>query len=224
MAGESPVVKFTAPIPEPAGEILSPDAISLLAMLQQRFNARRLELLAAREARQTRLDAGEFPDFLTATADIRAADWRVAEVPADLKDRRVEITGPVDRKMVINALNAPVKCFMADFEDSCSPTWENILLGQVNLRDAIDRTISFTNESTGKRYELAEETATLIVRPRGWHLTEKHCLIDGERASASIFDFALYLANNHESLRAKRHGSVLLSAQAGKSPRGAAVE
>jgi malate synthase len=205
MAGESPVVQFTAAIPEPAGDILNPDAIALLAMLQQRFNSRRLEILEARDARQARLDAGEFPDFLTATADIRADDWRVAEVPADLQDRRVEITGPVDRKMVINALNAPVKCFMADFEDSCSPTWENILLGQVNLRDAVNRTISFTNEATGKRYELADETATLLVRPRGWHLTEKHCLIDGERASASIFDFALYLANNHESLKA--HGT-----------------
>ena len=146
------------------------------------------------------------PGFLEDTADIRAGDWRIAPVPADLQDRRVEITGPVDRKMIINALNSPVKCFMADFEDSCSPTWENVLLGQVNLRDAIDRIISYTNPANGKRYELNDETATLSVRPRGWHLTEKHCLIDGERASASIFDFALYLANNHESLKANGDG------------------
>jgi len=205
-AGQHPAVEFAAPLPEPAREILNPDALSLLAMLQQRFHARRVELLEAREARQRQLDAGALPDFLDDTADIRAADWRIAPVPADLQDRRVEITGPVDRKMIINALNAPVECFMADFEDSCSPTWDNVLLGQGNLRDAIDRSISFTNPGNGKRYELNDEIATLIVRPRGWHLTEKHCLIDGERASASIFDFALYLANNHESLKANGTG------------------
>jgi len=205
MAGESPVVEFTAAVPEEASAILNADAISLLAMLQQRFNVRRIELLEARAERQRLLDDGVLPDFLVETADLRAGDWRVAKVPADLQDRRVEITGPVDRKMIINALNAPVKCFMADFEDSCSPTWENVLLGQANLHDAIDRSISFTNPGNGKRYELNDTTATLIVRPRGWHLSERHCLIDGERASASIFDFALYLANNHESLKA--HGT-----------------
>ncbi|MFQ5633720.1 MAG: malate synthase A [Gammaproteobacteria bacterium] len=205
MAGDRPAVEFTADVPESAREILNPDALSLLAMLQRRFDPRRRELLEARDARQQELDRGVLPDFSPATAAIRAGDWCVAKVPADLSDRRVEITGPVDRKMIINALNAPVKCFMADFEDSCSPTWGNVLSGQINLRDAIDRTISYTNPGNGKRYELNEETATLIVRPRGWHLTEKHCLIDGERASASIFDFALYLANNHESL--KRHGT-----------------
>jgi len=205
MAADRAVVEFTADIPEPARDILNPDAVELLAMLQQRFNGRRLELLAARATRQQRLDDGELPDFLPETAEIRAGDWRVAPVPADLTDRRVEITGPVDRKMIINALNAPVKCFMADFEDSCSPTWHNIMHGQVNLHDANDRTISFTNPGNGKQYALNDDIATLIVRPRGWHLTEKHCLIDGERASASIFDFALYLANNHESL--KKHGT-----------------
>ena len=200
-AGQHRAVEFTAPIPEPAREILNSDAVSLLAMLQQRFNPRRLELLDARAARQQRLDDGELPDFLPGTAAVRSGDWHIAPVPSDLQDRRVEITGPVDRKMIINALNAPVKCFMADFEDSCSPTWDNVLMGQVNLRDANDGSISFTNPGTGKRYELNEHTATLIVRPRGWHLTEKHCLIDGERASASMFDFALYLANNYKTLR-----------------------
>ena len=131
---------------------------------------------------------------------VRAGDWRVAPVPADLQDRRVEITGPVDRKMVINALNAPVRCFMADFEDSCAPTWENIVRGQVNLADAIRRTISYADAATGKIYRLADRTATLIVRPRGWHLPEKHVLVNGEAVSGALFDFAVYLANNHEAL------------------------
>jgi malate synthase len=152
------------------------------------------------------LDAGASPDFLPETESIRAGEWRVAPVPADLQDRRVEITGPVERKMIINALNSPAKTFMADFEDSCSPTWKNVLDGQVNLRDAIAGSISFTNAGNGKKYSLAEKTATLIVRPRGWHLVEKHCLIDGEPASASIFDFALYLANNHAALKSNGTG------------------
>src|SRR5262249_52882792 len=154
--------------------VLTPLALQLLASLHRRFNPRRLELLARREQRQRELDAGARPDFLSDTAKVRAGDWRVAPVPADLQDRRVEITGPVDRKMIINALNAPVKAFMADFEDSCAPTWENIVRGQVNLADAVRRTISFSDPATGKVYRLAERTATLIVRPRGWHLPEKH--------------------------------------------------
>ncbi|HJS92519.1 MAG TPA: malate synthase A [Steroidobacteraceae bacterium] len=185
---------------ERSAEVLTPLALQLLAHLHRRFNGRRLELLAARERRQRELDAGAMPQFLRETADVRAGDWRIAAVPEDLADRRVEITGPVDRKMIINALNAPVRCFMADFEDSCSPTWENIVRGQVNLADAIRRTISYADPATGKIYRLADRTATLIVRPRGWHLPEKHVLVNGEPVSGGLFDFALYLANNHEAL------------------------
>ncbi len=189
-------IEFTADISPDARAILNDAALMLLLKLHDGYDARRRQLLARREARQAGLDAGEFPDFLPETAVIRNSDWRVEPVPADLQDRRVEITGPVDRKMIINALNAPVRCFMADFEDSCAPTWQNVLEGQVNLRDAVNRTISYTDEARGKHYELGENPATLIVRPRGWHLEEKHCLIDGQRVSASLFDFALYLANN----------------------------
>jgi malate synthase len=185
---------------EGAEQVLTPLALRLLAHLHRRFNPRRLELLAAREERQRELDAGVLPDFLPQTAAVRTAEWRVAPVPADLTDRRVEITGPVERKMIINALNAPVRCFMADFEDSCAPTWENIVRGQVNLADAIRRTISYTDPASGKVYRLGERTATLIVRPRGWHLNEKHVLVNGEAVSGSLFDFALYIANNHEAL------------------------
>jgi malate synthase len=187
-------------------EVLTPLALQLLASLHRRFNARRLELLNARRERQIQLDDGALPDFLPHTAAVRAADWRIAPVPQDLIDRRVEITGPVERKMVINALNAPVRCFMADFEDSCSPTWENIIRGQVNLADAIRRTISFDDPATGKVYRLNERTATLIVRPRGWHLPEKHVHINGEVVSGALFDFALFLANNHEALARRGSG------------------
>jgi len=191
---------------ERAPEVLTPLALQLLASLHRRFNGRRLELLAERVRRQARLDDGERPEFPAATAQLRAADWRIAPVPADLADRRVEITGPVDRKMIINALNAPVRAFMADFEDSCSPTWENILRGQVNLADAVRRTISLEDPATGKVYRLAERTATLIVRPRGWHLPEKHVRINGENVSGALFDFALFLANNHEALARRGTG------------------
>ncbi|MGA7823683.1 MAG: malate synthase A, partial [Steroidobacteraceae bacterium] len=159
-----------------------------------------LELLAARARRQEELDGGELPRFLEETAAVRAGDWRIAPVPADLADRRVEITGPVERKMIINALNAPVQTFMADFEDACSPTWRNIIEGQVNLADAVRRTISFEDPATSKKYRLGARTATLIVRPRGWHLPEKHLRINGEAVSGALFDFAVYLANNHEAL------------------------
>src|ERR1039457_3404462 len=184
---------------ERAEEVLTPEALGLLMSLHQQFDQRRLELLAARQQRQLEFAAGELPDFLPASADVRTADWRVAPVPGDLIDRRVEITGPVDRKMVINALNAPVRTFMADFEDSCSPTWDNLLRGQVNLADAIRRRISYT-DSAGKLYRLNPRTATLIVRPRGWHLPEKHVRIGGEPVSGALFDFALYLAVNYEAL------------------------
>ncbi len=184
----------------PAGDILNPAALALLAQLHQTFEPRRQELLAARRAQQAARDSGELPDFSPATSQLRATDWRIAPVPADLQDRRVEITGPVERKMIINALNSGAKCFMADFEDSCSPTWHNVLAGQLNLRDAVERRISYTNPANGKRYQLNDDIATLIVRPRGWHLNEKHCLIDGQAVSAGLFDFTLYLANNHAAL------------------------
>jgi malate synthase len=190
-------------------EVLTPLALQLLASLHRRFNPRRLELLAARERRQAEFDGGALPQFLADTAGVRAAEWRISPVPADLLDRRVEITGPVDRKMIINALNAPVSAFMADFEDSLAPTWENVIRGQVNLADAIRRTISFQDESTGKVYRLAERTATLIVRPRGWHLPEKHVRINGEEVSGALFDFALFLANNHAALAERGTGPYL---------------
>ena len=164
---------------ERSDEVLTPAALALLARLHRQFNPRRLQLLAQRMRRQADLDRGVLPDFLPETAQIRADDWRVAAVPADLADRRVEITGPVDRKMIINALNAPVRTFMADFEDSCSPTWENLVSGQVNLHDAVRRRITHFDADSGKSYRLNERIATLIVRPRGWHLPEKHVQVDG---------------------------------------------
>ena len=206
MASQRPSIEITRNTSTEGAEVLNRDALSLVAELHRRFNGRRIELLEARTARQQRLDQGELPDFLADTRDIRDSDWRIAEVPHDLVDRRVEITGPVDRKMIINALNSPARAFMADFEDSSSPTWSNVVDGQVNLRDAIRRDISFTNPVTGKKYRLNEKTATLIVRPRGWHLSEKHCLVDGERVSASIFDFGIFLANNHAQLKANGTG------------------
>ena len=172
-------------------EILVPEAMELVAKLHREFDARRVELLAAREERQARLDGGERPDFLPETADVRAGDWTVAPVPADMQDRRTEITGPVDRKMIINALNSGAKAFMADFEDSNTPTWANVIMGQVNLRDAVLGTITF--EGGGKSYKLGEDTATLLVRPRGWHLLEKHFTVDGRPVSGGVFDFALYM-------------------------------
>ncbi|HEY8051885.1 MAG TPA: malate synthase A [Steroidobacteraceae bacterium] len=198
-------VEILGPPVERSAEVLTPLALQLLGSLHRRFNPRRLELLGARAARQKLIDDGALPEFLPATAAVRAGDWRVAPAPADLLDRRVEITGPVDRKMIINALNAPVRAFMADFEDSCSPTWDNIVRGQVNLTDAVRRTISFDDPGTGKVYRLGKELATLIVRPRGWHLPEKHVRINGEPVSGALFDFVVYLANNHEALA--QHGT-----------------
>ena len=187
-------------------EILNPKTLELIKLLHTKFNPKRLELLAQRKHRQHEIDDGKKPDFLNDTKSIRDGDWEVAPLPSDLQDRRVEITGPVDRKMVINALNAPVKTFMADFEDSCSPTWSNIIQGQINLRDAVNGSIEFIRDSDQKRYSLNENTATLIVRPRGWHLNEKHILINGEEVSGSLFDFALYLSNNYQSLNSKGSG------------------
>ena len=177
-----------------APTVLTPEALAFVADLQRRFGPRRRELLAARVERQARLAAGERPDFLPETAEVRAGDWQVAPPPKDLLDRRVEITGPVDRKMMINALNSGASVFMADFEDATSPTWANLVNGQFNLRDAYRGTISL--EQGGKRYDLADEIATLVVRPRGWHLPEAHVLVDGEPMSASLFDAGLALFHN----------------------------
>lgn len=183
-------------------EILTPEALRFVATLQRSFGARREELLQKREERQARLNAGEMPDFLPETESIRQTEWRVAPPPTDLLDRRVEITGPVDRKMVINALNSGAKVFMADFEDSHSPTWQGTIEGQINLRDAVNGTISYESPE-GKSYLLNEQTAVLCVRPRGWHLCEKHVLIEGSPVSASLFDFGLYLFHNAAHLLAK---------------------
>lgn len=198
-------VEILGPAIAPAVEILTPEALAFVATLHRAHNARRTELLQKRVERNAALAAGQKPDFLPETAHIREGDWTVAPVPADLQDRRVEITGPVDRKMIINALNSGAKVFMSDFEDSNTPTWENTLQGQVNLRDAVNRSIEF-HQADGKSYRLKEQIATLLVRPRGWHMEEKHVLIDGEPASASIFDFALYLFHNHAELKKQGTG------------------
>jgi malate synthase len=192
-------VELRAPLEGRAEEILVEDALEFVAGLHRRFNPRREQLLSARVERQERIAAGELPDFLPETRELREADWRVDPAPLDLEDRRVEITGPVERKMMINALNSGARCFMADFEDANSPTWENCVQGQANLIDAIERTIELTTPE-GKDYRLNEETAVLIVRPRGWHLPERHVLVDGEPMSASLFDFGLYLFHCGRSL------------------------
>jgi malate synthase len=185
---------------EPAwAEILTPDAVAFLVMLARAFEPRRQELLARRVERQREIADGRLPDFLAETRDVRAGDWRVAPIPPDLTDRRVEITGPVDRKMVINALNSGARVFMADFEDSHTPTWRNNLEGHVNLRDAVRRSITFTSPE-GKRYALNERVATLLVRPRGWHLVEKHVLVDGAPIAGALFDFGLYFYHNAATL------------------------
>jgi malate synthase len=185
--------------------VLTPDALAFVARLHRQFNPARLELLAARDARADRLDAGELPDFLAETAAIRKRDWKVASTPRDLEDRRVEITGPVERKMMINALNSGARVFMADFEDSLTPTWENVIEGQANLIAAVRRTLEFTSPE-GKRYQLNPKTATLLVRPRGWHLVEKHVLVDGQPISASLFDFGLYFFHNAEEMLSRGSG------------------
>src|SRR5215471_743482 len=186
-------------------EILIPEAREFLNELARTFEKRRQELLARREVRQKEIDAGQMPDFLPATADIREAEWTVAPIPKDLLDRRVEITGPVDRKMIINALNSGASVFMADFEDSNSPTWQNNLEGQLNLRDAVNGTIEYTSPEA-KRYALNPRPAVLMVRPRGWHLNERHFLVDGKPISASLFDFGLFFFHNAARLMEKGSG------------------
>jgi malate synthase len=193
------------PIPSCGEEILTPAAMGFLIELHRKFDPVRRELLAARERRQQAINSGTLPDFLPATQSIREADWKVAPIPMDLQDRRIEITGPVDRKMVINALNSGANMFMADFEDSNSPTWLNNLSGQVNLRDAIRDSIEYVSPE-GKEYRLAPKTAVLLVRPRGWHLEEANFRIDGEPISGSLFDFGLYFFHNAAALVAKGSG------------------
>jgi malate synthase len=185
--------------------VLTPAALAFIADLTRRFGARVAELLAARATLQKRLDDGLLPDFLPETADVRKAQWRVTNIPSDLQDRRVEITGPTDRKMVINALNSGAKVFMADCEDSLTPTWDNVVQGQINLRDAVTREISFANPD-GKQYRLNPQIATLLVRPRGWHLYEKHLLLDGKPIPGAFVDFGLYLFHNHAALKARGTG------------------
>jgi malate synthase len=196
-----------APLPDSAfQQILTPEALAFLVELERTFGPERLRLLDARKARQKRLDAGEKPDFLKETRQVRAGDWKVAPLPKDLADRRIEITGPVDRKMVINALNSGASCYMADFEDSTTPTWANQLDGQRNLMDAVRRQITFDDRGSGKAYRLNEKTAVLLVRPRGWHLPEKHIRVDGRPMSGSLFDFGLYFFHNANELVARGTG------------------
>lgn len=181
-------------------KILTNDALEFVATLESEFGERRQHLLALRQEKQNDYDAGNYPDFLQETAAIRDADWQAAKIPSDLLDRRVEITGPVDRKMIINALNSGAKVFMADFEDSNSPTWDNCIQGQINLCDAVTKTITYQDPHTHKEYKLNAKPATLMVRPRGWHLSEAHVLLNNQRVSASIFDFALFFFHNAQKL------------------------
>jgi len=198
-------VTILGAMPEDHLDILSAQALAFVAKLSRTFESRRRELMAARVARQREFDAGAMPDFLPQTRSIRESEWKVGPVPADLQDRRVEITGPTDRKMVINALNCGASVFMADFEDANAPTWANMVEGQINLRDAVRRTIAFRSRE-GKEYRLAEKTATLIVRPRGWHLLEEHVHVDGVPVAGAIFDFALYFFHNAQALLARGSG------------------
>jgi malate synthase len=186
-------------------KILTEDALSFITLLERTFRDRREELLLKRVEIQKEIEKGKFPDFLKDTKKIRDSEWKVADIPSDLTDRRVEITGPVDRKMIINALNSGANVFMADFEDSNSPTFANNIEGQINLRDAIDGTISFKSPE-GKEYKLNEKSAALMVRPRGWHLIEKNVLLDGEPVSGSLFDFGLYFFHNAKKLIEKGSG------------------
>lgn len=205
-ASFQPGIEISAPAGVEHASVLPPAALELLTELHLRFDGQRRALLAARRERQARFDAGAAPDFRTDTRSIRESGWRVAPIPEALLDRRVEITGPVDRKMIINALNSGAKVFMADFEDSTSPTWANLIDGQINLRDAVTGDISFTAEN-GKHYALREDSNTvLMVRPRGWHLTEKHLSVDGERLSAGLFDLALFAFHNGAALHARERG------------------
>ncbi|MEX0591195.1 MAG: malate synthase A [Xanthobacteraceae bacterium] len=188
------------------GEILTKDALAFVAELQRNFNTKRRELLFRRTDMQHRFDGGALPDFLPETRAVREANWKIASLPKDLLDRRVEITGPVDRKMVINALNSGANVFMADFEDACSPYWSNIVEGQINLKDRWDGKLSYVDPETKKSYQLGPKPAVLIVRPRGWQLNEEHVQVDGRSVSASLFDFALYFFHNAKKAMAAGSG------------------
>jgi len=200
-------VQVLAPETAASREILTPDCLRFVGTLCAKHEARRRALLEQRQVRAASYDAGELPHFVKDHPAAANDSWKCAAVPTDVQDRRVEITGPVDRKMVINGLNSGASVYMADFEDSTSPTWQNLIQGQVNLRDAVAGTISFTNPANGKVYlPNKSKTATLFVRPRGWHLDEAHVLVNGRVASGSIFDFAVYLFHNHAALKAKGTG------------------
>ncbi|WP_394750208.1 malate synthase A [Spongiimicrobium salis] len=193
-------IQFSKTVKNYHPEILTDEVLSFILSLHENFNAQRLALLKKREAQQKIFDQGKFPEFPPETMAIRTGDWSVTDIPKDLQDRRVEITGPVDRKMIINALNSGAKTFMADLEDSNSPTWENSIQGQQNLRDANERTIALTDTKRGKSYRLNEETAVLLVRPRGLHLNEKHMILDNEEASGSLVDFGIYVFHNMKAM------------------------
>ena len=192
-------VQVLGRVPETAADILSPDALRFVGFLCHQFEDRRQALLKQRETLSASFDAREKPHFQH-SPEVDSNEWTCAQIPDDLLDRRVEITGPVDRKMVINGLNSGANVYMADFEDSSSPTWENMIQGQRNLRDAVAGTISFTNARTGKVYKLKSKTSVLFARPRGWHLDEAHLLINGRIASGSILDFGLYFYHNVQTL------------------------
>ncbi|EGR2286317.1 malate synthase A [Vibrio parahaemolyticus] len=200
------VLEVTGALAPEHQAIFPVEAQTFLSLLCEKFTGRVEELLEAREEKQARIDAGELPDFLPDTQDIREGSWKILGIPQDLQDRRVEITGPTDRKMVINALNANVKVFMADFEDSMSPAWDKVLDGQVNLRDAVNGNISYTNPSNGKHYQLVDDPAVLICRVRGLHLKEKHVTWHGQIIPGALFDFGLYFYNNHKALLQKGSG------------------
>jgi malate synthase len=205
MSGPLPQgVAVTGRLTREFAQVLTPEALAFVAKLHRSFEPRRQELLAKRAQRQKEFDSGALPDFLPETKEIRDGDWKVAAQPKDMLDRRVEITGPTDRKMVINALNCGASTFMADFEDANCPTWHNMIDGQLNLRDAVRRTITF--QQGGKHYKLADRTAVLIPRPRGWHLDEKHVTVDGKPVSGGIFDFALFFFHNAKELLARGSG------------------
>jgi malate synthase len=201
-------VSVVGPAVDESERVLTTDALAFLAELHREFGPRRDELLARRERRQADLDAVVMPDFLPETAGIRSDEWSVAPAPRDLDDRRVEITGPVERKMMINALNSGARVFMADFEDALSPTWQNVVDGQANVMQAVRRTLTFDSPE-GKAYRLNEQTATLLIRPRGWHLAERHATVDGEPVSASLFDFGLWFFHNAVELLARGSGPYL---------------
>lgn len=193
-------VEILGLIPDEYADILSPEAVSFVAKLAREYGGRVENILQRRVERQERFDAGEMPDFLEETKDVREGDWKVAPVPEDLQDRRVEITGPPDRKMLINALNSGASTYMTDFEDANCPTWHNMLESQANVRDAVNKTISFDDPETGRHYELNDETAIMIIRPRGWHLYEKHITVDGEQVPGALFDFGLSFFHNARAL------------------------